>query len=189
MYLPTVLVGILVTESAVGFFGTAHRVLMAVQTFVNVYFLNFLPLLTQTMHRSPDQVGQILRRSTILAGFACLMMALAVTAGGRAVIGLIYGNVYAQSSSPLLLSLLIWVIPIFVLRNHARSALIVIGRQKTELHCSLVGLVALVGGGIYLTILYGATGAAFAMIGSELLATALSWGAVKYHWRSLAFEF
>ncbi len=188
MYLPTVLVGILVTATAVGFFGTAHRVLMAVQTFVNVYFLNFLPLLTQKMHRSPGQVGEILRRSTILAGTACVLMAVAVTASARSLIGLIYGNLYAQSDSPLLLTLLIWVIPVFVLRNHARSALIAMGRQRTEMNCSLVGLFALVGGGTYLTMLYGATGAAWAMIGSELLATGLSWGAVKYHWSSFAFE-
>jgi len=189
LYLPTILLGILVTESAVGFFGTAHRVLMAVQTFVNVYFLNFLPLLTQKMHRSPEQVGEILRRSTILAGIACVLMAVVVTATARSVIGLIYGDVYAQSNSPLLLSLLIWVIPVFVLRNHARSALIAMGRQRLEMSCSLVGLIALVGGGSYLTMLYGATGAAWAMLGSEFLATALSWGAVKYHWSSLAFEF
>jgi PST family polysaccharide transporter len=189
MYLPTVLVGILATEAAVGFYGTAHRVLMAVQTFVNVYFLNFLPLLTQKMHRSPEQVGEILRRSTVLAGAACLLMALVVTASARPVIGLIYGQVYAQSESPLLLSLLIWVIPIFVLRNHARSALIAMGRQRLEMTCSLLGLVALVGGGTYLTAFYGPIGAAWAMIGSELLATALSWGAVKYHWSSFAFEF
>jgi len=183
MYLPTVLVGIFLAQTAVGFFGTAHRVLMAFQTLVNVYFLNFLPLLTEKMHHSPGQGGAILRRSSLLAGAACVIMALGVTAAAPSVIRLIFGEVYARSESPRLLSLVIWVIPIFVLRNHARSALLSIGRQRAEMTCALIGLTGLLAGGTLLTAFYGTTGAAWAMIGSELLATALSWAAVKHYWR------
>ena len=186
MYLPTVLVGTLATQASVGYFGTAHRVLMAFQTFVNVYFVNLLPLVTEKMHRAPGQVGDLIRRSAILTGTACLLMALVVTTSARSVIGLIFGDVYARSQSPVLLSVVIWVIPIFVLRNHARSALIAMGRQRIEMICSLVGLVGLVSGGSLLTAFYGAAGAAWAMIGSEILATSLSWAAVKYHWKSTA---
>jgi O-antigen/teichoic acid export membrane protein len=182
MYLPTVLVGIIATQTAVGYFGTAHRVLMAFQTFVNVYFMNLLPLVTEKMHRSPGQVGELIRRSAILTGTACLLMAIVVTASARSLIGLIFGEVYARSQSPVLLSVVIWVIPIFVLRNHARSALIAMGRQRIEMICSLVGLIGLIGGGSLATVYYGALGTAWSMIGSEVLATSLSWAAVKYHW-------
>ncbi len=182
MYLPTVLVGIMATQTAVGYFGSAHRVLMAFQTFVNVYFMNLLPLVTEKMHRSPGQVAELIRRSAILTGTACLLMAAAITVSARSLIDLIFGEVYARSQSPVLLSIVIWVIPIFVLRNHARSALIAMGRQRVEMICSLVGLVGLVGAGTVLTAFYGAAGTAWTMIGSEILATSLSWAAVKYHW-------
>ncbi len=182
MYLPTVLVGTMAAQASVGYFGTAHRVLMAFQTFVNVYFVNLLPLVTEKMHRSPGHVGGLIRRSAILTGTACLLMALVVTASARSLIGLIFGEVYAASESPILLSVVIWVIPIFVLRNHARSALIAMGRQRIEMICSLVGLVGLVGAGTLATAFYGPRGTAWAMIGSEVLATSLSWAAVKYHW-------
>jgi PST family polysaccharide transporter len=182
MYLPTVLVGIMTTQSIVGYFGTAHRVLMAFQTFVNVYFMNLLPLVTDKMHRSQGQVGGIIRRSTILTGSACLLMALVVTASARPLIRLIFGEVYARSQSPVLLSVVIWVIPVFVLRNHARSVLIAMGCQRIEMICSLIGLIGLVGVGGLATAFYGARGTAWTMIGSEVLATSLSWAAVKYYW-------
>ncbi len=182
MYLPMVLVGIMASQTAVGYFGAAHRVLMAFQTFVNVYFVNLLPLVTEKMHRSPGQVGELIRRSAILTGTACLLMAIVVAVWARPLIGLIFGDVYAQSQSSVLLSVVVWVIPTFVLRNHARSALIAMGRQRIEMICSLVGLIGLVGGGTVLTAFYGAVGTAWTMIGSEVLATSLSWAAVKHHW-------
>ena len=182
MYLPTVLVGIMATQTTVGYFGTAHRVLMAFQTFVNVYFMNLLPLVTEKMHRSPGQVAELIRRSAILTATACLLMAAAITVSARSLIGLIFGEVYARSQSPVLLSVVIWVIPVFVLRNHARSVLIAMGRQRVEMICSLVGLIGLIGAGTVLTAFYGAAGTAWTMIGSEILATSLSWAAVKYHW-------
>ncbi|MFB3903300.1 MAG: oligosaccharide flippase family protein [Acidobacteriota bacterium] len=182
MYLPTVLVGVMATQAVVGYFGTAHRVLMAFQTFVNVYFMNFLPLVADKMHRSPGQVVGLIRRSVILTGTVGLLAAIVVTVSSPFLVGLVFGEVYARSQSPVLLSIVVWVIPAFVLRHHARSILIAMGRQRVELTCSLAGLVGLISAGTALTARYGAAGTAWTMIGSEILAASLSWVAVKYYW-------
>jgi hypothetical protein len=179
MYLPTILVGVLAGQAAVGLFGAAHRIVMVFQTMLEVYFRNLFPTMSQAARTSAEHLARLLRNSMWLVMVPALALALATTLVAPTLISLIFGESYMQPGAIGVLAVLIWLIPILAWRRHSRNALITLNRQRDDWRCSLIGIVLLVSLIVPLTRIYGGLGSAWAMVVSELATAALAWWLVR----------
>lgn len=175
MYLPTILVGTLIGEAAVGFFGAAHRIVMVLQTLLEAYFRNLFPTMSQAAYTSAERLAKLLRNSMWLLMIPALVAALVTSLVAPTLIRVIFGETYRQSEAVQVLAVLIWMIPVLAWRRHGRNALISMSRQREEGICSIVGVILLLASVVPLTNAYGGRGTAWAMVVSELAAAALAW--------------
>lgn len=179
MYLPTIIIGFLAGEAAVGYFGAPHRIVMVTQGFLVVYFNNIFPAMSELSFTSFDRLRGLLQSSLRLVVWPSIALALATTIGARMIINIMFGSDYLQAESTNILIVLIWLIPILVWRGHSRTALISINHQRDELLCSISGIIMLLVLLPVLTSRVGSVGAAWAMVISEVFATGLAWWRLK----------
>ena len=104
-----------------------------------------------------------------------LVLAIATTLIAPALVTLLLGGSAAWQASIPVISVLIWVIPVLAVRGHAYYGLIALGRQRQEMVCSVIGIGVLLALMVLWVPRFGALGAAWSMLLSELLATVLSW--------------
>lgn len=181
MYFPVVLLGLTAGETAVGFFGAPHRIIMAIQTILGAYFLNLLPVMSREYRASPEKLSDLLSHSLWLTGsVSVFLLAVPVTLASFWIVDSVFGPEYGKSPSVAVLSILIWLIPILVWRRHCFTALISSGNQKVEWACSVIGLLSLIALLIPFSRLAGPVGAAWAIVISEFLAAAIAWRRIRF---------
>ena len=112
LYLPTILVGVLASQAAVGLFGAAHRIVMAFEILLGVYFINLFPTMSQTSYKSVRDLPSLLNHSMHLVLWPSLVLALCTTFAAPNIIGMIFGEQYMREESIAVLAVLIWIIPI-----------------------------------------------------------------------------
>lgn len=161
-YFCTVLLGLIFSDQTLGWFGAAHRLLMALHTFVWLYFFNLLPSISRCALRPHRHLLDLMDGSIRLIAWAGFFGAALLTALGPDILGLVYGRSFRGASSSF--SILVWMLPIAMLSGHHRYVLIAYNQQKTLLYCSVASAVAAVLLGIALVPFYGGTGAAWALL-------------------------
>jgi O-antigen/teichoic acid export membrane protein len=187
MYLPLILLGLVAGNAAAGTFAAAHRAMMVLQAVVVLYLNNLFPTMSQATQAQTSgegaepsflQLRDLLGRSMLLVMAPAAALALGTTLAAPALVALILGSSAAWQASIPVLSLLIWLVPVLVARGHGYFALVALGRQRQEMWCSVAGILVLFGLFVGLAPRYGAVGTAWAMLISELCATALTWWVV-----------
>lgn len=180
MYLPTLLLWQLASKEDVAQFDVSLRVLMVLQAFLTMYFVNLYTPLSQAAHSAPSRFRSLLVTSTMFAGVLAVVGAVALNAAPGRLLGALFGGSYDTPAAAASLGLLGFVLPVLTIRGHAMFALIALGRQRVEMLCSLVG-------GILLAVLLlswvpraGAGGAALAMLCSETFGLVLTWTALAF---------
>ena len=181
-YLPLVLLGVMAGNVATGLFAAPHRIMMVFSSLLLLYLINLFPTLSQVAQATASEAGpssrqfsRLLHRSVLLLLAPSLMLAIATTLIAPALLTLLLGGSAAWQASIPVVSVLIWVIPVLAVRGHAYYGLVALGRQRQEMVCSVIGI------GVLLALMalwaprFGALGAAWSMLLSELLATVLSW--------------
>lgn len=164
-HLPLVILGYLTTGEALGWFGSAHRSLTALHSFVYLYFFNLIP----SMSRAADQgtLAPLLSRSLSVAAWGGVLAGLAGTLLAGPFLGLLYGTRYAEGGR--LLAILVWVIPIALVSGHFRYGLVACGQEKKLFHATWIAASGSLVSAVVLGSWFGATGVAAAL----LLANAL----------------
>ncbi|MBI4718930.1 MAG: lipopolysaccharide biosynthesis protein [Planctomycetes bacterium] len=189
MFGATLLVGLVAVPEQTGYFAAAMRILLAMHTFVWLYYFNILPALARAWHGDAPAFHALVREST--RGVAWLALA-----GGAlwlllapAVAGVVYGEAFAPSG--VVLQWLGGVCVLAALSGHFRYGLIAAGRQTAEMVVSLVGAVAAVVLVPWAAALKGPTGAAAALVTAEAVIWLVSWAYSRRlldltgHWRCL----
>jgi len=182
MQLPAMIVAAMLGQAAVGFFGAANRLLTVSQAVLAMYFYGVFPRMSRV---AGHELSRFLRRSVQLAFWPSLAIAIVLCATAPSAIQLIFGPGYAHGS-PAVLRALIWVLPVVAWRANARQALIVVGRMREEAACSLAGLILLAVLVTALSRIHGLTGAAWAMLASEIAAAWLTSWRLRHHLRGIA---
>jgi O-antigen/teichoic acid export membrane protein len=185
-YFATVLMGWLAIGEEVGWFGAAHRVLMALHTFVYLYFYNLLPSFSRGAAQPADQLRKLLPLSLSLTAWGGLLVALAASLIGGDLLGRVYDSRYLGAGRPL--AVLAWLIPIALVSGHYRYLLIACNLQRLELRCTLIAAVMAVGLGVLLIPLYGAVGAAAALLLASLVSGVLAYLFVNHRIAQLTFH-
>ncbi len=161
-YLATVQLGFVVSDQSLGWFGASHRILLAIHTFVWLYFFNLLPSFSRTAEGDGTELRRLMERSLPIAVWSGIFVALVMTLLSAQFLGIAFGREFAAGWP--ILSVLAWIIPVAMLGGHYRYLLIAANLQKWLLYAtSSAALVAAVLAFVLIR-RFGALGAAIALV-------------------------
>jgi O-antigen/teichoic acid export membrane protein len=181
-YFCTVLLGFIFTDASLGWFGASHRALMALHTFVWLYFFNLLPSISRCVALPHEQLLELMHRSLRFAAWIGLFGAALLTVVSPQLLTLIYGPAFRAASHSF--AILAWMLPVAMLSGHHRYILIAYNRQGQLLACTALSAAAAVVLGFALVPLYGGPGAACALV----IALVINFGLVYVAVQKLVVE-
>jgi O-antigen/teichoic acid export membrane protein len=173
-YSPSVITGWLLAHRIyeVAWLAAGVRIVMALHTFVWLYFFNMLPNLSKEIHEGLTGWRDLLQRSVSNSTWAACLIALGGTFFAPIIVETVYGPQYAGAVLPF--QIVIWMIPVAWFSGHFRFSLIASGHQRLEFLASgTAGMVTVVAAyfGVRTT---GAQGAAAALLLGGLVNAALA---------------
>jgi O-antigen/teichoic acid export membrane protein len=164
-------------SAAVGLYAAAYTLISFFLNLGAAYTMTLLPVITR-LRDDPAEAKVLYDGSMAQVMTGALPVAIGgfLVAGG--VIDLVFTPAYHASTLPL--QVLLWTIPVALIRNVSQSALIGYGRQDQLLHT--VAWAAAVNVVLNLALIprWGMLGAAIATLATEVVRTML---AVRYAWR------
>lgn len=178
-YFATVLLGLIFSDESLGWFGAAHRVLMALHTFVWLYFFNLLPSMSRCVNLPFSHLLDLMNKSTQFAAWVSIFVAFVMSMLAREALVIAYGSDFAGAD--ITLAILVWILPVAMLSGHHRYILIAYNRQTTLLRCTAVSAAGAVLAGLALAPLLGSPGAALALLAANITNFALVYYAVRRH--------
>jgi len=176
-YFCTVLLGFIFPDRSLGWFGASHRAVMALHTFVYLYFFNLLPSISRCAALPHKYLLELMDRSIRLGAWASLFLAALLTALAPQLLTLMYGPPFRPASHSF--SILVWMLPVAMLSGHHRYILIAYNHQKTLLRCTAYSAAVAVLLGFALVPFYRGPGAAWALLIALLLNLALVYISVR----------
>jgi PST family polysaccharide transporter len=179
-FFPIILLGLMVSDAEVGYFGAGTRLLMALQVGVMVYWTNYYPRLSQLAQGSLTVMRRHLQFSTWLLTSALFVVAACFYWQAENVLRIVFGSAFTDPRAVAALQTLVWILPVAAWRSHGTYALFVVNRQSIELIGSLVGIGLLLGLALGLTPRLGGLGMAWAMLVAEIIGGLLVW--VAWAW-------
>lgn len=133
-YSPEVVLGLRATPEQVAWLAGPLRVVLAIHTFVWLYFFNLLPNLSKNFSEGLEAWRDLANRSLATTLWLSGLVAIGVTLLAPFVVTTIYGEAYAPAAWPL--RIVVWMIPIAWLSGHFRYSLIATGHQRSEFYAS-----------------------------------------------------
>jgi O-antigen/teichoic acid export membrane protein len=185
-YFATVTLGLVVAGESLGWFGASHRVVMALHTFVWLYFFNLLPSIARCVPMPKEHLLRLMRGSLIPAIWGSFFVALMTTILARELLALAYGPSFAGGS--LTLSVLVWMVPLATLSGHYRYTLIAYDLQRVEFYCTAAAGAVSVALGLVLIPRFGAVGAASALLAANLSNLVLAYACVRRRVATIDFR-
>jgi O-antigen/teichoic acid export membrane protein len=176
-YIATVLLGLMIADDSLGWFGASHRALMALHTFVWLYFFNLLPSIARGVHGPRTDLQQLLARSLRFTVWTGVLAALTVAMLSGVLLRVAYGPAFAPGGS--LFATLIWMIPIALASGHYRYTLIAYNRQILLFRATAAAAALVVVGCLILIPRFGAHGAAWALLAGCTFEFGLVWAYVR----------
>ena len=172
-YFPTVLLGILVGGESLGWFGAAHRSVMALHTFVWLYFFNLLPSISRCALEPVGKLQELVRRSLRGTLWCAVFIGTVGSILAVPLLTAVFGQQFRESGE--IFRILVWVLAVSLWSGHYRYTLIWFNQQRLEFLASAsAGVVSIVSSAVLIPH-FGATGAAV-----SLLAAALVHGGLAY---------
>jgi O-antigen/teichoic acid export membrane protein len=161
-YFCTVLLGFVFADVSLGWFGASHRALMALHTFVWLYFFNLLPSISRCVELPHERLLELMDRSVRFAAWVGLFAAGMLTVAAPLILTVMYGPAFRDAWRSF--SVLVWMLPVAMLSGHHRYILVAYNEQKRLLYCTAASAVAAVALSFALVPLYKGQGAAFALL-------------------------
>lgn len=179
-YAPGILLGWAGGTAQVAWIAASVRIVNALHTFVFLYFFNLLPNLAAELTVDVAHWRALVERSLRTAMWPAILLAVGGTLIAPEGIVRFYGAEFASAVLPF--QIVIWMIPVAWFSGHSRFSLVAAGRQRWELLAATGGALAVVAVGGVLARLYGAPGAAAALLIGGLVNGGL---ALVFSWRQI----
>jgi len=176
-YFCTVLLGFIFSDASLGWFGASHRALMALHTFVWLYFFNLLPSISRCIYLPNERLLELMDCSVRFAAWVGLFAAATLMVVSPLLLTLIYGAAFVDGWHSF--SVLVWMLPVAMLSGHHRYILLGYNQQRRLLYCTTAAAVAAVTLSFMLVPLYGGVGAAWALLLANVIYFALTYFSVK----------
>ena len=166
LFAPLLALGVFSTSTDVGVFGAGHRLVIAVHTFVWLYFFNLLP----SMSRLGTEPGlarfqALFTTSMRLVAWLAICGATLGTVLAPALIPLVYGEGLSSAAGPF--SIMVWVVAAAFVSGHHRFGLIALSLQKEEFWASVAGAAVSVLGCVVLQDVLTPWSAAWVFVAAE----------------------
>lgn len=173
-YSPSIVLGAMgiARTEYVAWLAASVRIVMALHTFVFLYFFNLLPNLTKELIDGVDQWRALVRRSVTTSAWLSCFVALGGTLMAPTIVTTIYGTQYAEAVRPF--QIVIWMIPVAWFSGHLRFSLIAAGQQKWEFRVSAITGLFTVALAVALVYVHGSVGAAIALLTGGVVNTVLA---------------
>ncbi len=175
-FFPLILLGLMRADESVGWFGAAHRITMAVHTFVWWYFFNMLPSISRLASRPRDELRRLMEPSLTLTAWGGPAVALAIALPANALLTLAYGSSFSGGGAAL--AVLIWSIPVAALSGHYRFILIGFNLQDRLLAWVALSVAVACGTAYALIPTLGGAGAAWGLLAGNAATLVLCYGTV-----------
>jgi O-antigen/teichoic acid export membrane protein len=191
-FFATVFLGLFAHEEDVGQFSAALRIIVALHTFITLYFYNLLPSISQYSKESKSLLSSLVDGAIRVSSWLALLGCTIGTMSAKTTVQLIYGADYGGAA--IVLQLLVWMLGVTLWGSHYRCTLIGCGFQRLELRSAAIGA----GLNILLIVLlyprFGLAGAASAMLIAGLVTEGVAYYFVHRYvapigtWRQLQWS-
>jgi O-antigen/teichoic acid export membrane protein len=185
-YFATVTLGLIFANESLGWFSASHRLLMALHTFVFLYFFNLLPSISRCAGQPHTVLRKLMDHSVRFAAWTSIFVAFLLTILSREVVTMVYGDNFAQAQASIVV--LAWILPVAMLSGHHRYILIAYNLQDKLLRCTLASAALAIAIGPALVWSYGDVGAAWALLIANTVQFALAYYYVRKHVTRVAFR-
>jgi O-antigen/teichoic acid export membrane protein len=177
-YSPSVMIGWVASDRMyeVAWMASAVRIVMALHTFVWLYFFNMIPNLSKEIHEDLEGWRVLLARSMSSSTWAACLLALGGTFFAPLIVQTVYGAAYAGAVVPFQIA--IWMIPVAWFSGHFRFSLIASGQQRLECFASATAGAVTVCVAYIGAQMHGASGAAVGLLAGGLVNAVLAWYAM-----------
>ena len=178
-----VLLSIVGGEAITGIYGAAYNLVRVALKLVQNFWAALYPTLSRLYRQAPQHYARLCNFS-LRYGLLCLLAAAAIGTGVIQDLVRIYGAGYEEAA--LVLEILIWSAPFYLLENYTQTLLMVEQRPTQSLLVTGLHLLVLVTLMPLLTPMWGATGAAWAVLIAGGSGTLASLGLL--HWRQMPLQ-
>jgi PST family polysaccharide transporter len=176
-YSPLLALGAVSTLQEVAWLAGPLRIVVAVHTFVYLYFFNVLPRFSKALVESVESWQMLATRSLASSIWIACLVAVSGTVLAPTIVVTFFGPEYRSSAVPL--QLLIWMIPLAMLNGHFRSTLIARGEQRVEFACAAASAVLTSVMALWLGHGVGSAGSASALLIGGVFYTLLTAASVQ----------
>jgi len=175
-YSPGIVLGAFSTTDQVAWLAGPLRIVLALHTFVWLYFFNLLPGLSRALATRVEDWSGLTARSLQSSMWPACFVALTGTFLAPFIVRSVYGAAYGAASLPL--QIVVWMIPIAWFSGHFRYSLIAAGGQRWEFSALAATAVVTISLACILAPPFGAVGAAAALVAGGATNAVLAWYAV-----------
>jgi O-antigen/teichoic acid export membrane protein len=151
----------------VAWIAAALRIVIALHTFVWLYFFNLLPNLSRELHKGPDAWRALVERSMSISTWPACLLAVGGTLIAPLLLPTVFGQAYHEAVLPFQIA--VWMIPVAWLSGHFRFSLIAAGRQDLDFVASGLGAATVVILAVAAGPAYGAPGVAAALLSAGVV--------------------
>lgn len=177
VYLPTIMLGLMIGGEAVGWFGAAHRIVIALHTFVWMYYFNFYPSIARCTQQTTDDLQRLVGKSIQLMSWSAVFLGTAGILLAQPIMNLVYGSHYREAT--VCFQVLIWLVAFTLISGHYMYTLIAYNKQWLELLSAICGAAINILLNYFFILRFGFLGAAFALLFSEAMIWALNYYFVR----------
>jgi O-antigen/teichoic acid export membrane protein len=171
-----VLLALLAGDAPVGWFAAAARIVEGLKLTPYAYVGALLPVASrlgaaESMSAGRERLARLAGKSSAVLFTVGVILALGAAVLAGPLVALLYGTAYGAAVMPL--RILAWALPIFAAGAPAAVALVSSGHERLVLRAGGAAVAATAGLGLWLIPGAGANGACVAVVGGELVRSAL----------------
>jgi O-antigen/teichoic acid export membrane protein len=177
MFGATLILGLVATAEDTGYFAGAMRILIALHTFIWLYYFNMLPSLSRTWMDGREQFAELIRKSMRIVALASIGIGVIWILVAPLVMTSVYGQGFSNGGGALQWLAGVWVAA--AISGHYRFGLIAAGQQNREMLSSALGAIVAI---IFIPLGYlkaGSSGAAAGLCFAELSVLLSTWMIAK----------
>jgi len=171
-FAPLFLIASLIGGAERAWFGAPLRILLALLAFGFLYHFNLYPICARRLLGNREEWSQLIKTSMRVAAWGGVGMTLLLTLMSGPLMLSIFGNRFTASIS--VFAILIWILPIRLLADHARWALVASALQSYLLIAEIAGALVLLALGLVLVPAAASEGAAVAAVAGNLTTWAVA---------------
>jgi len=173
LFFPLLALRFFVGSAETALFGATHRIIIAIHTFVWLYFVNLLPSFSR-LARAEDGTSFDRLTATSLRLVGWIVVTGGIVGGVIATpLFRIYSPKYPAAAA--LFAIMVWMIAFAFISGHHRYCLIAFRRQQDEMKASLAGCIVSVAGCLFAGSTLTPTIAAVIFVTAEATTLAAAW--------------